>query len=242
MFELEKEIATWRNEMYRRGIKRADVLDELENHLREDFKRRMSREETEPDAFACAMEQLGNSELLKQEFSKISRGGWMMWTQNPVTLNILALWFIVAGLNALFVLMQHWRFGQSAPTQVIGYYLHGFLLIIGCQALMGVGLLYRVKLARYFALGWAAIASGLFLYSQIYFLVTGSHGGHPTSLMVATIGGTVQQLRYIFLGISLPIIFLQIISYLNLALLLWSCLFLGRPDTRQLFQSQRRYV
>src|SRR5438552_15966563 len=70
MPDLEKQIAVWRREMQRSGIKHPDVLDELENHLREESERR-ARTMTPQAAFAAAVRQSGQPAALKSEFDKI---------------------------------------------------------------------------------------------------------------------------------------------------------------------------
>ena len=51
MFDLESEIKQWRAELARTGLSSGEVVDELESHLREDFRRQVSAGETEERAF-----------------------------------------------------------------------------------------------------------------------------------------------------------------------------------------------
>lgn len=73
MFKLDQAIAEWRKEMLAAGITRPEILDELENHLREDLQRLMNSGHAEAEAFQEAAHQFGGGKQLKQEFIKIHR-------------------------------------------------------------------------------------------------------------------------------------------------------------------------
>jgi hypothetical protein len=70
MFNLEQAIASWRQQMIASGIKSLGVLDELENHLREDVERKARLGVGEQAAFAAAVRQIGGADVLKIEFTK----------------------------------------------------------------------------------------------------------------------------------------------------------------------------
>jgi hypothetical protein len=70
MFDLEESIAAWREEMSRADVKRPEVLDELEGHLREDVEEQKRVGTNEGAAFERAVERIGRGELLKIEFTK----------------------------------------------------------------------------------------------------------------------------------------------------------------------------
>ncbi len=71
MFELESAIRNWRQQMAHGGISCEDVLDELENHLREEFARRLREGADGQSAFTAATEVLGPVDLLRGEFLKL---------------------------------------------------------------------------------------------------------------------------------------------------------------------------
>src|SRR5262245_19138800 len=73
MFNLEHSIAEWRRQMIDGGIKPSATLDELESHLREEMERLQRKGATDQNAFAIAVQRIGNARLLKIEFKKISR-------------------------------------------------------------------------------------------------------------------------------------------------------------------------
>ena len=70
MFNLEKSIVEWRNQMRGAGIKTSVPLEELELHLREDFDRLKKTGLSEGAAFEIAVQQLGQPQALKTEFKK----------------------------------------------------------------------------------------------------------------------------------------------------------------------------
>jgi len=71
MFNLEQAINEWRRQMTADGIKSSSVLDELENHLREDVERQIRSRIDQEQAFQAAVSRIGQSDLLKAEFAKI---------------------------------------------------------------------------------------------------------------------------------------------------------------------------
>ena len=71
MFNLEQSISEWRRQMLSVGVKNPEILDELESHLREDLARRMQSGESEEQAFADAVQGVGQASVLKHEFAKI---------------------------------------------------------------------------------------------------------------------------------------------------------------------------
>lgn len=136
MFNLENEIAQWRQEMLRSGVKRRQVLDELEAHLREQFATLVRSDMTEQEAFRTAASRLGNADLLKREFEKLRR--------NPGTTRrvVLAAWCMLMVLVAWFVAEKIFPahhdllLSAHASTIITGYlavFVSGGLAI--CQVL-----------------------------------------------------------------------------------------------------------
>jgi hypothetical protein len=69
MFNLEHAIADWRQKLLAAGIETPVPLEELELHLREDVERQMSAGLEASQAFALAVERIGEAGELKAEFS-----------------------------------------------------------------------------------------------------------------------------------------------------------------------------
>jgi hypothetical protein len=73
MFDLEKSIADWRQQMLTAGIQTPVPLDELESHLREEIERQTKSGLYEQEAFNVAVRRIGQASMLKTEFKKVER-------------------------------------------------------------------------------------------------------------------------------------------------------------------------
>jgi len=73
MFDLEKSIADWRQQMMVAGVSNGEALNELENHLREDIEQEMRSGLSSEQAFEIAAERMGGAHQLKDEFAKVNR-------------------------------------------------------------------------------------------------------------------------------------------------------------------------
>jgi hypothetical protein len=73
MFDLNKAVEEWRQQMAAGGIKPAGVLDELEGHLREDVERQVQAGTGPQQAFELAVQRLGQAGALKVEFGRADR-------------------------------------------------------------------------------------------------------------------------------------------------------------------------
>jgi hypothetical protein len=266
MFDLEKQIAAWRKEMLAAGLTRPEILDELEGHLREEIRRLVSSGLPEADAFQNAVTELGDGNLLKQEFAKVGRRKPFTLRDNPLALNLIGTWFIIAGLNAVTSLRAFSNIVTPFTWRVIPILL---TLVVCSQLLIGVGLLRRKNVCRGLAVGWSRWALILNIWSLLFahyvsvpvkpldmptLLKYASHAGgtteiyalfasgqleqrsHLSSLGIATIGmSSHHSLQYMFLGMPLPIAFLQIISWLNVGMLVWAYYLFTQSRVRDLF-------
>src|SRR5437667_9215593 len=71
MFDLDSAIEEWRRQMLAGGVESPDVLEELENHLREDFEEQ-SRTHSQEQAFETAVRRIGEARTLQNEFEKFA--------------------------------------------------------------------------------------------------------------------------------------------------------------------------
>jgi hypothetical protein len=76
MFNLEQSVSEWRRQMQSVGVKNPDIVDELESHLREDLARRVQSGESEEQAFEGAVQAVGQANLIRNEFAKLSGKKW----------------------------------------------------------------------------------------------------------------------------------------------------------------------
>jgi len=82
MFNLEQAIAEWRQRMRAAGIQSPVPLEELEGHLREDVEAKMGSGLDPAQAFAGAVEEIGQTHDLKSEFSKTGGTIYEHWKQS----------------------------------------------------------------------------------------------------------------------------------------------------------------
>jgi hypothetical protein len=71
MFNLDRAIGEWRQELRGRGIKGSETLDELESHLRDDVEQETRSGCNLERAFEAAVSRMGQISALQGEFQKI---------------------------------------------------------------------------------------------------------------------------------------------------------------------------
>lgn len=72
MFHLDSAIEDWRRRMADGGLRRAEVLEELESHLRDDIASQVSGGKSAQEAFDSSVAHLGGPHTLKLEFDKVN--------------------------------------------------------------------------------------------------------------------------------------------------------------------------
>src|SRR5260370_1316254 len=98
MFDLNRAIADWRQDMLASGVKPVEALEELETHLRDVFEQNVQTGVERPEAFKLAVEQMGSSTDLAAEFQKLQPSGWL-----PTK---VATAFILIALAGMVVLLS----------------------------------------------------------------------------------------------------------------------------------------
>ena len=76
MFNLEESIAEWRQQMLAAEIKTPALLEELENHLREEIEQQVKSGLDEQKAFQISIQEMGEVKFIKLEFKKIETENW----------------------------------------------------------------------------------------------------------------------------------------------------------------------
>jgi hypothetical protein len=71
MFDLEKALLNWRQQVKDAGLRDEELLRELENHLRDDIGESVRNGATLQEAFASALRRMGQAHELGTEFGKI---------------------------------------------------------------------------------------------------------------------------------------------------------------------------
>jgi hypothetical protein len=222
MFNLEQSIAEWRRQMLAAGIKSPVPLEELESHLREDIERQVKSGLNEQNAFNFVVQQFGESKNLKQEFSKIGSQRHQLFRDNPASLKILAIWYVIMGLNSAAV-MPRFFFRSFWVGDLI---CDLFVAIFGLQILIGVGLLRRINYWRIAAFIWPAIALFCFFYPQVFLHSYKAHGNGAHGL---------TSYDQAFFGLPFPRIIISAMHILNLAVLFCGCYVLSKPSIQKLF-------
>jgi hypothetical protein len=103
MFDLERALAKWRAELAQAGFSSARRIDELESHLLEEYSAQIASGLLPADAFARAIELLGNPLELNREFLRAS-------SRRPLSA-LAACFGKVGGALALFLLLSY-SFGR----------------------------------------------------------------------------------------------------------------------------------
>src|SRR5665213_3241783 len=144
MFDLEKAIADWRQQMLAAGIKAPVPLEELEIHLREEIAQQSKAGLNEQDAFQAAIQRIEQARALKSVFAKTGGTGqkavwilvmaallvvcWMQFGQSPAVA-LVYCFFLTGLIAASFIDFKHF----IIPDKItIGGILVGFC----CSALL----------------------------------------------------------------------------------------------------------
>jgi hypothetical protein len=120
MFELEKSVGPWRQEMLAAGIKTPVPLEELEIHLREEIERQMQSGSNPEKAFELAAQKIGPVHMLKTEFAKI--GGIKKpskWKQRLVPINLVAIPSLI--IYVIFEFSKAGKYEMSLTWRALAY-------------------------------------------------------------------------------------------------------------------------
>ncbi|HZV33256.1 MAG TPA: hypothetical protein VFB72_01665 [Verrucomicrobiae bacterium] len=141
MFDLEKEISEWRRRLDDAGIKSPGVLNELENHLREEIARLKQTGMDAKTSWKTAMEKIGAANDLQAEFAKVekvARASKQMKLMPMASLVTIAVW------AAAFGALLYFRMGNfsemNSAQRNSGYGALGLMLLFGFGGRFG----YRV--------------------------------------------------------------------------------------------------
>jgi hypothetical protein len=156
MPDLEEKIAGWRKRMAAGGINTPAVLDELEGHLREEIRGRLSAGDSENQACERAVARIGSAKAMRAEFNKIKGA-----TGLPVMIGV-SIWSLLVVVVVVFVL-RRMAVGKMYPL----LFTHIIILTSGYLAAFlagGFGILYvgwrwsgRLSPAREQSLGKAVL-------------------------------------------------------------------------------------
>ncbi len=151
MFDLERAIAEWRRQMLSSGIKAPVPLEELESHLREGVTRQMQSGLAAEAAFNFAVQNIGPSHELENEFKKLrhSKGGNLI-DHNRMYSAVLAIFAVHNAITGIFLL--DWQRAVGGPM--------GRLSERSLPPISALCLAYAVALAATFLARWYRPAFG----------------------------------------------------------------------------------
>ena len=171
MFDVDKAIADWRQQMLTAGIKSPVPLEELESHLRDDIEQQIRSGVDVQQAFEAAVEQLGQADRLTKEFAKDPFAySWKVG-------NLIIM--VMAGLSFLFERFLLLDYGNPGSAERIASYS---IIILTTLFLAGqlhiVRFLYRTfTLKRLRTLGVRGMTGAGLLWFTIMATVVVANGG-----------------------------------------------------------------
>lgn len=121
MLDIETEIADWRRQMAATGLT-PEVLDELEEHLREDIDRQVKSGTPPAEAFLLARRRLGTPRDVGDEFARIRSPGLFATLRRHK-----GKFLLCAGLGLLAAFVLSWTYPKSyqAETRLLVRYFAG---------------------------------------------------------------------------------------------------------------------
>jgi len=135
MFDLDQSVKAWRESLPDELRVRSELLDELEQHLRDDFERRTAAG-SPADAWAAALVHLGTGERLAAEFAKVDRRIWL-----PAWIATAVLLLAAGAVAVLFTSLRRPLLSAHVLLVTIGYssvFTAGFLAVFAVLA-RGIG-------------------------------------------------------------------------------------------------------
>ena len=154
MFDLEQAIRIWRQQMADGGIKDEAVLDELENHLREDVERQLRTGMPAEQAFETAAQKIGPASALKSEFRKTGLSSLV--EKLMIAIAVLFAAFGVFLTSATMILCYTTLVERLAGFAALGFIL---LTVFGSSCFIPVAPVIP-RAGKRFAIQAACIAAG----------------------------------------------------------------------------------
>jgi hypothetical protein len=159
MFDVDGAISDWRRQLIANGVTTPEVLDELENHLREDVQTQVRMGVNIEIAFDIARERLGRGDTLQAEFKKVEGRSARLMLLACFTFVGFILW--MSGYTFIYL-------GMNAGEQIVAYAAVVLTLVVACGWRYAVPCLPVIlHKGKRMTVGWACIASG-FVASNLF--------------------------------------------------------------------------
>jgi hypothetical protein len=227
MFNLDQAISEWRRQMAVGGLKMPDVLNELESHLREDLEGQVRSGLNEQEAFNAAVQRIGQSKALKKEFRKVNRHRDRGFHDNPLVVNILAIWLMVMGISALRMSLSVLQGPGYPPFSLIVLVLSAILSMI-----FAIGLARRKNIFRICAMVWF----GLHILRNLYYVAL-SGLSHSVFVYAPLHPSVPGQIRYsVFWFFTVPYPAFYAVGLLSMFMLFFGLFVLSKLSIRNCFQ------
>lgn len=133
MRNLDHDIADWRRQMVAAGIKRADILDELESHLRDDVERRIQSGADTAQLFQKALAQFGQPHLLKAEFKKVQNRE-RQYMKRGLIISAGIIGILVGMALVMPAVAQYRQLGAMRNEEPWLFLIGSLLTLAGCVA------------------------------------------------------------------------------------------------------------
>jgi drug/metabolite transporter (DMT)-like permease len=124
MFNLEQSIAEWRRQMQAGGIKTPVPLEELECHLREEIEQLAGSGLPLGGAFGTAVQQIGQAQTIKTEFTKIERN-----SMRRLTFILIGIFAVLFGMAMVLPAMAWYRDHHAMPANHLTPLLIGLFIV-----------------------------------------------------------------------------------------------------------------
>ena len=129
MFDLEQAIAGWREQMLAAGIKSPVPLEELESHLREEIAQNIKAGLNEQDAFAIAVQHIGQPQMLESEFKKSER----TFMKRPLII-LIGIFAVLFGTAMILPALHLYNEQGMVHNAVVGFLFGIPITLVGFSA------------------------------------------------------------------------------------------------------------
>jgi hypothetical protein len=198
MFDLERAIAEWREQLSSDGISSPEVLDELESHLRDDIEQQMRSGLSPRQTFNAAVQRLGRRDALKTEFKRISG-------RTEVLEKLMSLVSVI--LAAFIVWMSGFTFLQmelSPSEQVVAYAGVAFTLLVAGTWRYAVPFLPVIAgRGKRITVGLVCIASGIVCSNLFCHFILPHFGNHDPQIPALGFWAVFPIALFACLGLAL---------------------------------------
>lgn len=164
MFDLEQEIRHWRKTISSRLPFQSDAVAELESHLRDAVIKCQQDGLTPQDAWKAALNQLGDSDVIAQEYAKLPRHSVRRWLPTQIVVGA----YVALALFAAYGCSR--RFLNTHDALLV---IHVWTVTMGYAAVFAVGAIAVWAILSRALRGWSTTEADVLLRTTRYFTTAG---------------------------------------------------------------------